>query len=330
MKTSRRDRPVIAGVDNSQLALAAVRWAAEEASLQHVPLHLVHAIGTGWDLGSRLGEVGLHHQSYLDEGIAALAAAEREARRVAGANTIDISTELAWPAPVRALSKRSRSARLLVLGTRGMDAFDRAVLGSASAALVRRSMCPVVVVPAAPAPERSRSILVGIDGSAASAHAVEVAFAQATARGVDMVALLAWTRTGDDPAALDEAQQAQATLSACLAGYAQEFPHVRVRRILAEGDPAQRLLDAAEDAQLIVVGSRGRGGIAGFTLGSVSRTVLDNAPVPVIVARPRSGDHHRSHGARPHRRLQLSQETKGPHPWSRSFWSTITKSFDTA
>ncbi|WP_280305513.1 universal stress protein [Nocardia neocaledoniensis] len=331
--TSRRDRPIIVGVDGSAPALAAVSWATQEAILHRVPLHLVHAIGTGWDLGHRIGEVGLHNQSFRDDGAAALAAAERAAHREAGVNSVDVSTELALPAPVRALAKRSRSARLLVLGTRGMDVFDRAVLGSVSAALVRRSTCPVVVVPAAHTPAGSRPVLVGVDGSASSVRAVEVALAQAAARGVDVVALLAWTRTGG-PVTEHDAQWAQAVLSASLAGYAQEYPQVRVHRSVLEGDPADLLLDAAGGAQLIVLGSRGRGGITGFTLGSVSRAVLDRAQVPVLVARPQPGDHHRSSSverrAIPRRRLVVPQETKGPHSWSRSFWSTITKSFGTA
>ncbi|GAD86424.1 Usp family protein [Nocardia asteroides NBRC 15531] len=89
---------------------------------------------------------------------------------------------LAWPTPVSVLVKRSHSARLLVLGTRRMDAFDRAVLGSVSAVLVRRAGCPVVVVTAAPTPARSQPILVGVDGSPASVRAVDIAVEEAAAR----------------------------------------------------------------------------------------------------------------------------------------------------
>ncbi|WP_280222639.1 universal stress protein [Nocardia neocaledoniensis] len=332
--TPRREKPIIVGVDGSAPASAAVSWATREAILHRVPLHLVYALGTGWDLGRRIGEVGLHNQSFRDEGAAALAAAAHTARHEAGGDSVQISTELAWPTPVRALAKRSRSARLLVLGTRGMDVFDRAVLGSVSAALVRRSTCPVVVVPAAHTPAESSPVLVGVDGSATSVRAVEVAFAQAAARHVDVVALLARPRTDDHVAEHGPAQWAQATLSASLAGHAQEYPQISVQRIVAEGDPARLILDAAQVAQLIVLGSRGRGGVTGFTLGSVSRAVLDNAQVPVLIARPRPDDHRLVGGmdrrAAQRRRLVVPQKTKGLHSWSRSFWSTITKSFGTA
>ncbi|MGW5441387.1 universal stress protein [Nocardia asteroides] len=329
--TTLRDKPIIVGIDGSDHALSAVRWAAEEAALHNAPLRLVHGIGTGWDLGPRVGEIKLHNQRYRDEGAAMLAEAERMARRVIGSDATEISTELAWPTPVSVLVKRSHAARLLVLGTRRMDAFDRAVLGSVSAVLVRRAGCPVVVVPAARTPARSQPILVGVDGSSASARAVDIAVEEAAARDVDVVALLAWTRADERESGHRAAQRARAALSASLVGYAGTYPQVTVHQIVADGDPAERILDESAGAQLIVVGSRGRGG---FALGSVCRAVLDEATVPVLVARPRPGGRRHSRSTERQgsqdRRLELSHETKGPHPWSRSFWSTITKSSGTA
>ncbi|MFC9964558.1 MULTISPECIES: universal stress protein [Nocardia] len=308
--TARRDKPVLVGVDGSAHALSAVRWAAEEAALHRAPLHLVHAIGTGWDLG-RLGELRLYNHHYREEGITALAEAEQQARQAAGPDTLDITTELAWPAPVSVLAKRSHTARLLVLGTRRMDAFDRAVLGSVSAVLVRRSSCPAVVVSPGRAPAPSHPILVGIDGSAASVRAVGIAFEQAAARNVDLLALMVWSRTDQRESGHSAAQQAQATLSASLAGYAERFPQITVHRILSDGDPATRILDASIDAQMIVVGSRGRSALTGFALGSVCRAVLDQASVPVLVARPRPGDRGHAHSvqrrAAQNRRLKQSR-----------------------
>ncbi|MGW5922276.1 universal stress protein [Nocardia fluminea] len=308
--TTRRDKPILVGVDGSAHALWAVQWAAAEAVLHRAPLHLVYAIGTGWDLG-RVGEVRVHNHHYREEGVAALAEAEHQARQAAGSHTLDIATELAWPAPVSVLAKRSHAARLLVLGTRRMDAFDRAVLGSVSAVLVRRAGCPVVVIPPDRAPAPSHPILVGIDGSAASVRAVDIAFEQAAARNVDLLALMAWTRTDQRETGHSAAQQAQATLSASLAGYTERFPQVTVHRILTDGDPATRILDESVGAQLIVVGSRGRRALTGFALGSICRAVLDQATVPVLVARPRPGDRRHSHSiqrrAARNRRLKQSR-----------------------
>ncbi|MGF0319649.1 universal stress protein [Nocardia fluminea] len=279
--------PIVVGVDGSAQAMSAVRWAAEEAALHHAPLHLTHAIGTGWDLGPRLGVVSLRNKAYHDEGATALDTAERIARQAAEPNTLDVSLDLVWPAPVPVLAKRSRTARQLVVGSRGMDAIDRTLLGSVSSALVRRSMCPIVVIPASDKSNRGRPIVVGVDGSAASVRAIDVAFEEAAARDVEVVAVLAWTEPETAAADTEMAEHAHAVLSQSLAGYAEKYPQVRVRRVVAEDDPAQRLLQESENAQLIVVGSRGRG-LAGFTLGSVSRVVLDSATVPVLVARPHS------------------------------------------
>ncbi|MGF0319164.1 universal stress protein [Nocardia fluminea] len=281
-------RPVVVGVDGSAHALSAVRWAAQQAALHHAPLHLVHAIGTGWDFGPRLGVVSLRNQAYHDEGLAALATAEHIARQAAAPDTLDISTELVWPAPAPVLAKKSRTARHLVVGSRGMDAFDRALLGSVSSALVRRSVCPIVVIPPSDKPDSDLPIVVGVDGSAASARAIDVAFDEAAARDVEVVAVLAWTEEETGASATERAEYAQAVLSQNLAGYAEKYPQVRVRRIVAEDDPARRLLQESANAQLIVVGSRGRHRLAGFALGSVSRAVLDRSAVPVLVARPRS------------------------------------------
>ncbi|MFD6225142.1 universal stress protein [Nocardia asteroides] len=143
--------------------------------------------------------------------------------------------------------------------------------------------------------------------------------------------LLAWTRTDGRESGHTAAQRAQAALSASLAGYAGTYPQVRVHQIVAAGDPAERILDESAGAWLIVVGSRGRGG---FALGSMCRAVLDEATVPVLVARPRPGGRRHSRSSERQvsqdRRLEMSHETKGPHPWSRYFWSTITKSSGTA
>lgn len=280
--------PIVVGVDGSAHAMSAVRWAAEEAALHHAPLHLVHAIGIGWDLGPRLGVVTLRNRAYHDEGVAALTTAEHLSRQTAAPDTLDVSVDLVWPAPISVLAKKSRTARRLVVGSRGMDAIDRALLGSVSGALVRRSVCPIVVIPPNDLPPRDKPIVVGVDGSSVSVRAIDVAFDEAALRNVEVVAVLAWTAPEDGTDATEMAEHAQAVLAQSLAGYAEKYPQVPIRRIVSEDDPARRLLQESENAQLVVVGSRGRRGLAGFTLGSVSRAVLDRATVPVLVARPHS------------------------------------------
>jgi nucleotide-binding universal stress UspA family protein len=75
-------------------------------------------------------------------------------------------------------------------------------------------------------------------------------------------------------------------LSERLAGYQERYPDVNVRRVLKRSSPAKSILEESKAAQLVVVGSHGRGGFAGMLLGSVSTSVAHAARVPVIVARP--------------------------------------------
>ncbi len=131
-------------------------------------------------------------------------------------------------------------------------------------------------------------ILVGIDGSAASESAVATAFDEASTRGVDLLALyvaaddstieLAGTTLAPDTSG-------QEILAERLAGWAEHFPDVKVRPLVTWGDPAHRLLEEAETAQLVVVGSHGRTALADALLGSVSKAVVSDAGIPVIVVR---------------------------------------------
>ena len=116
-----------------------------------------------------------------------------------------------------------------------------------------------------------------------------IAFDEASWRGVDLVALHVWsdadmsTVFGIDSSAVQSA--ADKTLAASLAGWQERYPKVTVQRVVEFERPVRHLLEQAEKAQLVVVGSHGRGGFAGMLLGSVSTAVAQEARVPVIVGR---------------------------------------------
>jgi len=78
---------------------------------------------------------------------------------------------------------------------------------------------------------------------------------------------------------------AEETLSERLAGWQERYPDVLVRRVVVADRPAHQLLEQAQSAQLLVIGSHGRGGFAGMVLGSVSTAVINAARMPVLVAR---------------------------------------------
>ena len=289
---------VVVGADGSPSSRVAVQWAAREAAMRHVPLTVVHVAASlsvaastlAWPAG-RVPEEVLEIQ-------------ENEARRViadaikvvedsaAGGDRPEINSELLFGGPVPTLVDLSKDAQLVVVGCRGRTGQHRRLLGSVSTGLIHHAHCPVAVIhDEVPSSLQSAQlpVLVGIDGSRASELATAIAFDEASWRGVDLVALHVWgdadmsTVFGIESSAVQSA--ADKTLAESLAGWQERYPEVTVHRVVEFEHPARHLLDQAERAQLVVVGSHGRGGFAGMLLGSVSTAVAQAARVPVIVAR---------------------------------------------
>ncbi|MFI9402196.1 universal stress protein [Nocardia sp. NPDC052316] len=287
MSTNSINPPILVGTDGSTAATEAVRWAALDAATHGAPLHIVYAIGAPMDFGPGLAFDQFDYDTYRTAGAAAVAAATETARAAADPlRSIDITTVVAEAPPIPVLCDRSKDARLVVVGSRGLGAFRRGLLGSVSTSVARHAHCPVAVIPDEPAPPARGPVVVGVDGSPSSALALDLAFDEAARRRVTLTAVLTWSEFNRYIPRHDMQQEAEELLAESLAGYAEKYPDVAVLRLVAEARPAKRLLEAAEEAQLLVVGSHGRGGFAGMTLGSVSQAVLHGADCPVIIARP--------------------------------------------
>jgi nucleotide-binding universal stress UspA family protein len=203
----------------------------------------------------------------------------------------EIGSELVCAAPVPTLVDLSKEAYMVVVGCRGESAPERILLGSVSTGLIHHAHCPVAVIHEATILPGSSQlpVLVGIDGSSASELATGIAFDEASFRGVDLLAVHAWTDSGT-PGVLSRewsALQSGAAelLAERLAGWQERYPDVTVHRRLVFDRPAHHLLEESESAQLVVVGSHGRGGFPGMSLGSVGAAVAHAARIPVIVAR---------------------------------------------
>ena len=282
-----RNLPVVVGVDGSSSALDAVRWAAREAARRGTSLRLVSAFS--WHESRHIGAHGHYREVMLSRTRDAVSEAAGTAAQAAPG--IDIAERVVDGFPVPRLVAASRHAGLVVIGDRGLGGFSSLLVGSVAIGLSAHAECPVVVARG----ELSLGIgpvVVGVDGSPLSEAALAFAFQAADARGVPLVAVHAWTDSVLDAAvvpllgwdAIETVEQL--LLAERLAGWGEKYPDVEVRRVVARDRPAHALIEQAVAAQLVVVGSHGRGSAAGLVLGSVSHAVLHHSPCPVAVVRP--------------------------------------------
>ena len=206
---------------------------------------------------------------------------------------LDVSTQVAYSTAATAASVLigvSSQAQMIVVGSRGMGAVGRFVLGSVSSALVQHACCPVAVIHDDDGSANDEApVLVGVDGSPASEAAIAMAFDEASRRGVQLVALHAWSDVGVFPIlGMDwrdyETHGAQ-LLTKALAGWQARFPDVQVQRRLVCDKPAHWLIEESQQAQLVVVGSHGRGRLSGIMLGSVSSALAHSTRTPLIIHR---------------------------------------------
>ncbi|MCG7593010.1 universal stress protein [Mycobacterium sp. PSTR-4-N] len=274
MSARPSSRGVLVGVDGSASATAALRWAVAEARVRATTLCVVHVAADTDDV--------------LDEAVA-----------IATTDTVDEAPHVTGVrlagSPAGVLARQSQDAEMVVVGRHGDATRLHRLLGSVTTGVLHHAHCPVAVVHADPTPTGAsihtnrQPVLVGVDGSRWSAAAVEVAFAEASARGVGVLALYVCDEAEQTPEARRRSsfwiEEGQEILAQALAPLRQRHPTVPVHTLIRFEDPARQLLTQGERAQLIVVGSHGRGAVAGLLLGSVSTAVASEMRNPVIVVR---------------------------------------------
>ncbi|MFB8006896.1 universal stress protein [Nocardia sp. NPDC056000] len=290
--------PVVVGVDGTPEASHAVAWAAHTASARERELRIVH--GTNLEMTrALLGSYSVVNQDVVlpisQHGEELVAAARQVAEKIDP--DLRISTEVSPEHPARLLIEHSATAHMVVIGgpepRRGLNR-----LGSILLSVSSHSRGAVVTVrsPAADAPPPSSGpVVVGVDGSPVSEAAIEVAFQEAALRGAPLVAVHAWSDlylsqfSGIIDTSIEADQIAEAERSLLverLAGYRENYPEVEVTRDIHLADPRDHLLTWSDTAQLLVVGSRGRGGFTGMLLGSTSNALVQQANCPVMVVHP--------------------------------------------
>jgi nucleotide-binding universal stress UspA family protein len=246
----------VAGIDGSPADQIAIRWAAAEAASLGAQLRLIHALQPG-DSASEAGDV--------------VSKALALARELEPAVAVDPRIENGSPSTI--LVKASGDAELVVIGSRGLGLMAGALLGSTGLDLAANARCPVVVVRPDLGTAAGIRVVIGYDGSAAGETALDF--------GLD------YARRHDLAVRVVAAQPAGTELHRITETELRDAVHARnghdAELIQITGHPAEHILRLAADANLIVLGARGRGGFTGMLIGSVSQTVLHHADCPVAI-----------------------------------------------
>lgn len=295
MNDSRRDA-IVAGVDGSPESLVAARWAAREAEVRRLPLLMVLAINepvaghSDFVFPPSLIEA---IRSINEQRLAGVAAAIREEFP-----DLTVQTALERMDPRQALVAGSRHSALTVVGTRGRGQLPEVLVGSVALYVAAHAHSPVAVVP--PSADVTTGavgpILVGVDGRPNSVAAIAYAFEEADIQKTTLTAALVFddldyrgfAKGGNLIGRLEDDEE-HAVLAEQLSGWREKYPDTLVRPFVLRGRPAEGLLGYAKNGppvdrpRLIVVGTRGRGGLAGLLLGSTSQRLITHAEVPVIV-----------------------------------------------
>ncbi|WP_216916661.1 universal stress protein [Nocardia noduli] len=291
---------VVVGIDGSEPSDLAVRWAAETASRRRRRLRIVH----GLDLAAAQAVLGMYDlmvpavtEALREQGERRLATAHRLAREIDP--ELIVETELSDGHPAKILIDASESAHLMVLGAGTRRPVTH--LGSTLLAVTAHARGSVVVVRDTGTEQQTRRtgpVVVGIDGSPANTAAAATAFAEASLRDAPLVAVHAANDISAAaiaglseslPTTLPTREMdalAREVLSEQLAGWQEKYPDVTVTRKVYVAEARKHLLAWSETAQLVVVGSRGRGGFLGMILGSTSNALVQQASCPVLVAHP--------------------------------------------
>ncbi|WP_064743758.1 universal stress protein [Actinomadura rifamycini] len=275
-----RSSHVLVGYDGTNESERALRWAVEEARARRLPLTVCHA----WRWPYPVSDVG--HEGVaivkrmgghlLDHGVAL-------ARRAAPSVTVR-GTMAEGPADA-ALMHEGEGADLIVVGSHDRDELP---VGSTALRLPARARVPVLVVRRTAT--KYGKVVVGADGSRGGDAALGFAFEEAALRGWGVRAVYGcWEAeaVGGDLALLCDDQRlrelAGTRLERAVAPWRVKYPHVETRTALVLRPPRQALFEAAESADLLVVGDRGAGGFDPLRLGAVSGAVLQHVPCTVAV-----------------------------------------------
>lgn len=276
--------PLVVGVNDTEASRAAAAWAMHRAAALKLPVLLVHALDDRWSYENYafVEAIRKFGEELLDKA---------RARALEAEPGVDVATKLASGSVGNVLRKQSRKAAMVVVGT-GASGFGGAVTDRALQ-IAAVAHCPVAVI-GRNIDDGRRGVLVGADGSEESVQAVAFAAAEADREGQELTILHAFGSPrfrvphGLPGSALAEqaAEEERVVLSETAAGLAEQYPDLTVHQVLAvDTEPAKALVEAAGNARLLVLGSRGKGAFKRLLMGSTAHAVLSHLPCPAIVTR---------------------------------------------
>lgn len=287
-------RPVVAGLDGSQRARTAALWAAAEAALRRVDLHLVHSSppppSTDINVPSPRGSAGPAAQHLLHDARQACLHAQP---------SLTVHTHLEVVPAATALVRWSAKAQLVVVGHHGVSSFTGLMVGSVCAALGERARCPVVVVRSVDStvPTHRGPVVLGLSGSACEDSVIDFAFAAAARAHCPLVALRTWWTDLDEdflgelfetaPEVEQQLAHVREQVSSALATARRDYPGVATSIRVVHDRLGPTLLGEVEHShpQLLVLAANDRG-VAQRLLGPTARTVLHHADCPVAIVAP--------------------------------------------
>ncbi len=278
---------VLVGVDGSGAGTIALDWAARAAARLGRPLTICHVSPGTEQLGILVfPDLAKEFAERGRKIVERAAARAKEARPDLAVEIRQLSGQ-----PAATLRDAAGEGSILVVGRHGTERIRSFVRGSVSTQVAAHAPCTVVVTKESPAPT-SGPIVVGVDDTSQMTAALEFAFTMASAAGVELVAIHAVDVPGPVTAPrtppIDEyitraRVAAEELVDDQITPWMRKFPDVPVRQEILDGQPSDSLIELSKAAQLVVVGSRGRGGFTGLLLGSTSRPVVALAECPVAV-----------------------------------------------
>jgi len=279
-------KAIVVGINGSTGSDAALTWALQRAARDKLPVIALHAVDDRW-----MSPDFQYHELIRESGMELL----EKAKASAGEQTpgVEVDIQLRHGSGGSVLRDVSKEAAMIVVGGHEKHHLDGGPVTDRALQVVSASDCPVAVIPAKPG-TGAKGVVVGVDGSEESLQAVAVAAAEADLGGDELTVVLAfktparWVEKQLPSSGLAESmvEENRIVLAESVAGLGDKYPDLVVhQRLETDTQPAKALVDAAANARLLVIGSRGRGGLSRTVLGSTAHAVLVNVPCPTVVTR---------------------------------------------